>query len=190
MDKDELLALVGLIAIIKLEKINGEILSESDQQANEIAQTTLFETEEVQTGSSPKPNVYGFDFYWRHYPKKAGKKKTEEMWAREVKDEPSAVIRIWNCLYFYLKEVRDERRKGFDRAFQHGDRFFRNREDWIGYTDTLITGMAEAITRVVGVLEQLKNEANINQQVAQQQAVQQPVQPVGPVEFYDMEDKW
>jgi len=143
--------------LIVLQDAINSILNERNK-----SQLGLFDVEVKETA---KQDIYSFDMFWKRFPEKRGKTNTQKMWKREIKNDPEKVIRVYNCLYFYLKDVRDARRRGFMQRFCAGDKFFRNREDFIGYHDTLITNLGEAITKVDIINEQIKQEESINENI-------------------------
>lgn len=125
-------------------------------------QTSLFGEKEAKALLGKKPLVYEFEFFWKHYPKKVGKQKAINFWRIEAK-KPQTSLMIWNALYIYAKEIRDSRRKGFNRVWRDGDRFLRNYLDWIGYQDQLIPDIDQVIEKTQRVLKQIDEEEHICQ---------------------------
>lgn len=112
-------------------------------------------------------DIYSFNNFWARVPSGVGKKKSKLLWSKEVNDIPVHVIRAWNCLYAYLKKVRDNRRKGFYQHFRSGERFFREREDFIDYNTKLYSDIEILVEKVDALIEEIRQEDLVNQGLQQ-----------------------
>ena len=107
-------------------------------------------------------DIFSFEQFWKRVPSGVGKRKSKLLWSKEVGEIPVNVVRAWNCLYSYLKRVRDNRRKGFYQHFRSGERFFREREDYIDYSTTLYSDINVLIEKVDILIEEMRSEDGVN----------------------------
>lgn len=147
------------------EAIHGIIL-ETHSKGIEGLQSSLFQEQDKIILGSDKTDPFSFDMLWGVYPKKAGKKKAQVFWQREIGTKHETVIRVWNALYRYLLDIRKTRREGFFRQYKDGERFIKNYTDYIGYQDNLSPDIQNLIDKCKALVKQIDDEEEINLQAA------------------------
>lgn len=161
---NDLILLIGFMFIIKMEEINYENHTKSVRHISK--QLPLFESSnKITTHNKRSMAENSFETFWKRIPEKAGKTNARKLWGK-LKNDREQIIRVWNSLFIYLKDIQRHRRRGFYKQFKNGDTFLRSYIDWLDYDHELIQDLNEIINKVDSVLGELKEEDKINVSVS------------------------